>query len=95
MIHCVRFPIINGFQSLVAMVCLLVCRIRSVDADWNGVKIDFANYLVLLPSLIDGKGFGFKRMGGFKGGHSRGSGIFGGSSGYNRGTSYGGYMGKP
>jgi len=41
--------------------------------------------LVLMLSLIEGKGFGGGRgsSGGFKGG-SKGTGTFGGASGYNR-----------
>ena len=44
-------------------------------------------YLVLMLSLIEGKGFGGSRGGGgFKGG-SKGPGTFGGSSGVNLGGS--------
>ena len=45
--------------------------------------------------MIEAKGFGFGRGGGFRGGSSRGSSIFGGSSSYNRGNRYGGYMNRP
>ncbi len=62
--------------------------------DLGNSKKDFLINLVLMSSLIEGKGFGFGR-GGFKGGSSRRSGIFGGSSSYNRGSGYGGYMSKP
>lgn len=51
--------------------------------------------LVLMSSFIEGKAFGFGRGGGFKGGSSGRSGIFRGSSGYHRGSPYGGYMSKP
>ncbi len=51
--------------------------------------------LVLMLSLIEGKGFsGGRGGGGFKGG-SKGTGTFGGSSSYNRPNSYGNNMGKP
>ncbi len=78
--------------------------------DLGKSKKDFSINLVLMSSLIEGKGFGFGRGGGYKGGSSRGSGLFGGgyrggssrgsglfggSSSYNRGTGYGGYMNKP
>ena len=51
--------------------------------------------LVLMFSLIEGKGFGGSRGGGgFKGG-AKSPGTFGGSSGQNRANSYGGGMAKP
>ena len=63
--------------------------------DLDNSKKDFSINLVLMSSLIEGKGFRFGRGGGFKGGSSRGSGIFGGSPSYNRGNNYGGYMSQP
>jgi hypothetical protein len=52
--------------------------------------------LVLVLSVIEGKGFGGGRggSGGSKVG-SRGPGTFSGSSNYNRANSYGNNMGKP
>ena len=65
-------------------------------------RVDFGNFhkkvsvnLVLMSSMIEGKGFSFGRGGGFKGGSPTRAGTFGGSSSYNRGSNYGGYMSRP
>jgi hypothetical protein len=82
----------NHLSRWFFFLCALSGRYR---VDLDNAKKDFSAHLVLMSSLIEGKGFGFGRGGGFKGGSARRSGIFGGSSSYNRGSSYGGYMSKP
>lgn len=57
--------------------------------------MNFSMNLVLMLSMIDGKGFGGSRGGGgARVSGSKGSGTFGGSSGYNRPNNYGSNVGR-